>query len=212
MKIRAGKSDDSGSSRPGTDAAGKSTKKRELSDGLRQDQQLIDRCLSGEVAAWEDLYSRCQGPLLLLIKGMLRPANTELIDEISARVWYALVANDGAILARFDPTLGNRLTTFMRAVARDEARRYFRAEVRRKERETIAARQKATDAGSADSVPHFLVEDFLITLSPGDRSFCLEHVLSPSSQDSGIPATQAGGWKQTRRIYEGLLAFLGREA
>ena len=39
----------------------------------------------------------CHGPLLALIKGMLHSADANLIDEIAARVWYALVANDGAL-------------------------------------------------------------------------------------------------------------------
>ena len=211
MKTRAGESDDTGSSCPGTDAVGKSVNNRDPRDGPRQDQQLIERCLTGDVAAWEDLYSRCHAPLLSLIKGMLSSADANLIDEIAARVWYALVANDGALLTRFDPTRGNRLITFMRAIARDEATRYFRAEIRRRERETIAMRQKSKGAKSEAPVPHFMVEEFLTTLSPGDRSLCLQHVLAAPHQDGGIPSSRPAGRKQTRRLYRKLLAFLRRE-
>ena len=211
VKIRAGESDDTGILRPGSDAAGKSVKNRDPRDGPRQDQQLVERCLAGDVAAWEDLYAQCQGPLLALIRGMLHSADANLVDEIAARVWYALVANDGALLTRFDSTRGNRLITFLRAIARDEGKRYFRAEVRRREREEIATRQKAVEAESEATVPHFLVEEFLTTLSPGDRSFCLEHVLAAPTQDGGLPATRPAGWQQTRRLYKKLLAFLGRD-
>lgn len=211
MKIRAGKSDDVGALRPGSDAVGKSVKNPDPRDGPRQDQQLIERCLAGNVPAWEDLYAQCHGPLLALIKGMLHSADANLIDEIAARVWYTLVANDGALLTRFDPARGNRLVTFLRAIARDEAKRYFRAEVRRRERETIATRQKSAEAESESHVPHFLMEEFLTTLSPGDRSFCLEHVLATPPQDGGAPASRPAGWQQTRRLYKKLLAFLGRE-
>jgi DNA-directed RNA polymerase specialized sigma24 family protein len=210
VKTRAGKSDDMGNSRPRSDTVGKSMKSREPRDGPRHDQQLVERCLAGDVAAWEDIYAQCQDPLLALIKGMLRTPDASLIDEIAARVWYALVANDGAILTRFDPSRGNRLITFMRAIARDEAKRYFRAEVRRRERETIATRRKSAEAESGAPIPHFLVDEFLTTLSPGDRSFCLEHVLS-APQDVGIPTSRPAGWQQTRRLYKKLLAFLGRE-
>ena len=211
MKIRDGKSDETGTLRPGSDAVGKTAKNRDPRDGPRQDQQLVERCLAGDVGAWEELYSQCHGPLLALIKGMLRSPDANLIDEIAARVWYALVANDGALLTRFDPARGSRLITFMRAIARDEAKRYFRAEVRRKERETVATRRKAVEAESEANVPHFLVEEFLTTLSPGDRSFCLEHVLATPTQDGAIPASHPAGWQQTRRLYKRLLAFLGRE-
>ena len=212
MRIRAGKPDEKETLRPGSDAAGKSVNDRDPIDGPRQDQQLIERCLAGNVAAWEELYAQCHGPLLALIRGMLCSADANLIDEIAARVWYALVANDGALLTRFDPTRGNRLVTFLRAIARDEAKRYFRAEVRRRERETIATRQKSADAESDSLMPHFLMEEFLTTLSPIDRSFCVEHVLAAPHRDGDIPISRPAGWQQTRRLYKKLLTFLGREA
>jgi len=211
VKTRAGKSDDEGSLRPGSDVAGKSVENHDPRDGPHQDQELVQRCLTGDVAAWENLYAQCHGPLLALVKGLLCSADAELVDEIAARVWYALVANDGALLLRFDPTRGTRLVTFLRAIARDEATRHFRTEVRRKERETVAARQKSADMES-EAVPHFLMEEFLTTLSPGDRSFCLEHVLAPAPQDGVLPASRRPAvWQQTRRLYKKLQAFLGRE-
>ncbi|MFC2176652.1 RNA polymerase sigma factor, partial [Bacteroidota bacterium] len=200
-----------GTLRPGSDAAGKSVKNRDPSDGPGQDQQLIERCLAGNVAAWEDLYAQCHGPLLALIKGMLHSADVNLIDEIAARVWYALVANDGALLRRFDPGRGTRLITFLRAIARDEAKRYFRSEVRRQKREEIATRRKSAHTGPEAHVPDFLVEEFLATLSPTERSYCLQHVLAAPNQDGGIPTSRPAGWQQTHRLYKKLLAFLGRE-
>lgn len=211
MEDRACESDDTGGLRPGSDIVGKGVKDQDRRDGPRQDQQLVERCLTGDVAAWEELYAQCHAPLLALIRGMLRSADSNLIDEIAARVWYVLVANDGALLTRFDPTRGNRLITFMRAIARDEATRYFRTEIRRRERETIATRQRSIEAKSEDPVPHFLVDEFLTTLSPGDRSFCLQHVLATSAQDGGIPTARPASWQQTRRLYRKLLVFLGRE-
>ena len=67
---------------------------------------LAKRCLSGEVAAWEELYAQCHEPLLVSIRIMLGPqsADATLVDEIAARVWYALVANDGELLSRYKPS------------------------------------------------------------------------------------------------------------
>jgi DNA-directed RNA polymerase specialized sigma24 family protein len=171
---------------------------------------LAERCLAGEVAAWEDLYAQCHAPLIALIKGMLRAADTNLVDEIAARVWYALVANDGALLTRFDPSRGNRLITFMRAIARDEAKRYFRSEIRRRERETIATRERSIASKPDGPSPHVLVEEFLTTLSPGDRSFCLQHVLAAPQQDGSSSTPPPAGWQQTNRLYKKLLSFLER--
>ncbi len=146
-----------------------------------------------------------------LVKGMLHSGDANLIDEIAARVWYVLVANDGALLTRFDPSRGNRLITFMRAIARDEAKRYFRTEARRREREEAATREKAAAAIPDGPTPQVLVEEFLTTLSPADRSFCLQHVLTASPQERGQLTSQPAGWQQTHRLYKKLLAFLGRE-
>ena len=50
----------------------------------------------------------------------------ELVDEITARVWYALVADDGKLLERYDPSRGARLITFLRALTKGVASGYFR--------------------------------------------------------------------------------------
>ncbi len=74
---------------------------------LQADRQLVDRCLAGEVAAWEEFYAQCHKPLGTAIRIMLgRPHDPNLVAEIAARVWYALVAKDGELLARYSPAYG----------------------------------------------------------------------------------------------------------
>ena len=53
-----------------------------------------------------------------------------LVDEIGARVWYALVKNDFALLARFDVRRGCRLQSFVCLLAKAEARLVMRSERR----------------------------------------------------------------------------------
>ena len=71
---------------------------------------IADRCLAAELAAWEELYAKCQGPLCTAIRDILprkySSSDPNLVDEIAARIWYTLVKNDGEILAK--------LTTFIR--------------------------------------------------------------------------------------------------
>ncbi len=81
------------------------------------DQRLAKRCVKGEVLAWEELYGRFHDPLCTAIRGMLGSGGADLsrIDEIAARVWYALVRDDGELLNRFDPARHTRLTGFLTA-------------------------------------------------------------------------------------------------
>ena len=105
--------------------------------GAQADRALIDRCIAGEVAAWEDIYRQCHDPLCGSIKALLGPGfhDPNLVDDIAARVWYALVKNDGELLDRFDPCRDLRLGVFFRGLARVELMQHFRAERRRITRE-----------------------------------------------------------------------------
>src|SRR5271165_2360258 len=108
---------------------------------VQHDRQLAERCLAGEVAAWEEFYGRFHGPLCAAVSGMLGPGGSDLsrVDEIAARVWYALVRNDGELLNRFDPARHARLGAFLRGLARIEVMQYFRAEYRRRAQEAACA-------------------------------------------------------------------------
>ena len=94
------------------------------------DRQLIDLALAGDATAWEGLYQQCHRPLITAIRGMLRgrAVDTNLVDELAARVWYAVVREQGELLTRFDPARGCRLTTYLATIAKDEAGRLFRSE------------------------------------------------------------------------------------
>ena len=112
--------------------------------GVEEDRELIGRCLAGEVKAWEELYCRSHPALLSSVKVLLGGGGCDLnlVDEITAGVWYALIENDGRLLARYDPRRGARLITFLRTVAKTEVCRHFRREGRRQRREQIALRAR----------------------------------------------------------------------
>ena len=50
--------------------------------GIRADALLAQRCLAGEVAAWEQLYRQCHEPLLASIRVMLgrQSSDVSLVD------------------------------------------------------------------------------------------------------------------------------------
>jgi len=177
---------------------------------LRADAILAKRCVAGEVAAWEELYAQCHDRLCLSIKLMLGRLSSDpsLVDEIAARVWYALVANDGELLARYNPKRKARLITFMRTLAKGEISRHFRAELRRRERELVALRERPQHQGAESGQPTSSLSEFLGTLSPGERGFCNEHLLAEGSDAGAVAYSSANIWQLTRRVYQKLARFL----
>ncbi|MEN6457941.1 MAG: hypothetical protein ABFC63_03360 [Thermoguttaceae bacterium] len=191
-------------------AASSDVRPRDDACGPAADYQLASRCVAGEVAAWEQLYTQCHDPLCLSITAMLgrRGGDRDLVDEIAARVWYRLVDNDGELLARYSPTRGARLTTFMRALARDEMCRHFRATVRRRNRESIAVQsRRRNENGSADILRSDL-NSFLTTLTPQEHAFCCE-VLMGEPCLSGISRARTNAWQLTHRVYQKFRRFFG---
>jgi hypothetical protein len=179
--------------------------------GARADAMLVERCVAGEVAAWEQLYAQCHNPLLVSIEIMLGRVSSDsnLVDEIGARVWYALVANDGELLTRYNPNRGARLGTFLRALAKDEIARHFRAEVRRRKRELSALRERPQHQGRDPDYPVNSLGEFLGTLTPHERAFCSDHLLAETSAATNEkPCAAANVWQLSHRIYRKLVKFL----
>ena len=124
--------------------------------------------------AWEELHLQCHdnlvGTICCLLRG--RSNDTNLADEIAARVWYALVEKDGELLLRYDPECGARLITFMRAIARDIMCRHFRSERRRSIRECEASREHPGHLSAQIDQVDISLEEFLARGSrPENGSF-----------------------------------------
>lgn len=184
---------------------------------IKQEKKLVDRCVRGEVAAWEELYETHHPSLLRSISGLLgtKGSDHDLVDELAAQVWYSLVDGDGKLLGRFCPKRGARLNTFIRAVARDVTSRYFRTEQRRRARELHAAQ---TASGGIDHGEDFddSLSEFLGTLSENEREFTEAYLLSPRDKsnhgaESGSRPSRSDAsiWQFTRRIRIKLGKFFG---
>jgi hypothetical protein len=172
------------------------------------DRQLAKRCLAGEVSAWEDLYGRFHEPLCRAIAGMLGAGGSDAsrVDEIAARVWYALVRNDGELLDRFDPARHTRLGGFLRGLARIEIMQYFRTEYRRKNQEAACVLHAGSSAGFSDWQVNAMIEDFATTLTVGEQEFLEEHLLN-QPEDGEQRWSDATVWQRCHRIREKLKAF-----
>ena len=112
--------------------------------------------------------------------GSMSDAN--LVDEIAARVWYSLVANDGKLLKHYTPARKASLITFMRAVARDKIKRHVRSEVRRRQREAAALWRKSGRRDNAHESISDSINDFLATLTPREQEFCHEFLFRPQKE------------------------------
>lgn len=179
---------------------------------LRADKLLANRCLAGEVDAWEELYNQCHDALLVSIRIMLgqQSADANLVDEIAARVWYALVAKDGELLSRYKPRRGARLITYMRALAKGEIVRYIRSEVRRRNRELTALREMPQHTGQEGAQPVNALGEFLGTLTPHERVFCNDYLLTMPTGAMEKAYSKANIWQLNHRIRRKLLRFMGQ--
>jgi DNA-directed RNA polymerase specialized sigma24 family protein len=172
------------------------------------DLYTIARCINGEEDAWESLFHRYQPRLLAIIKGYLGP-RSEVGDldaeEIAASIWYSLVVKDSARLRRYDPTRGAKLLTYLAALARREIwKRYRRAQCRQS-RESSVARVDATPGD--DARWGLLLQEFLETLTPRERQFCL-NCLMAIEQGSEPPVVSAcNAWQLRSRVMRKLRCF-----
>jgi hypothetical protein len=166
-----------------------------------EDRALIDRCLAGDSHAWELLYHSFHHRLLVAIRVMLPRVNSDpnLVEEIAARVWYAVVTNDGELLGRFDPERDCRLSTMLSVVAKSEIGSLYRTERRRHHREAVASRPDSQFAPDSQTWLAAELGEFMDTLTRGEKAFCADVLLSLHHQ-SRASYTETNRWKLTSRI------------
>ena len=182
----------------------------QIAPGIRRDRKLIDQCLAGEPTAWSQLYQACHEPLLVAIRAFLRDAaaDTNLVDEIAARVWYAVVRHEGELLSRFDVARGCRLTTFLSVLGKSEARQYFRAERRRRSREELASRREGESHSAVLLIAGSTEEEFVGTLTPSERLYYESVLLAPAREPSDDRYSRENDWQLRRRVRKKMSQFL----
>jgi DNA-directed RNA polymerase specialized sigma24 family protein len=183
---------------------------------LRADTRLVKRCVAGEVSAWEELYTQCHEPLLFSIKVMLRPGNADpnLVDELAARVWYALIKDDAKLLSKYDSRRGALLITFLMSVAKSELTHHFRTEKRREKRERIALTGKLAHHSNDEVQTAASLAEFLPALTSREREYYDDHLLGhPGNGDCSAAGSfsLSNARQLEHRIRGKLLRFLGYE-
>ncbi|OHB66336.1 MAG: hypothetical protein A2V70_10060 [Planctomycetes bacterium RBG_13_63_9] len=178
----------------------------------RADQRLVEQCLAGDERAWEQLYRQHHRRLLEAIKLLLGPeaADVHLVDEIAARVWYALLRDDGQLLARYDAERDSRLQAFLMGLARIEIMRHARSERRRKSREFTGGRRSLEQRRISHWQVSIMMNEFASTLTPREQDFMEKYLLSsPDTEEGEEPAdlSLSNIWQQRHRIRSKLKAF-----
>jgi DNA-directed RNA polymerase specialized sigma24 family protein len=176
---------------------------------VAEDRLVVDRCVAGEAGAWDELYQRQHDGLCESIKSMFgaRRGDPEVIEEIAARVWFRIVTHDAALLDRFDPGRGCRLSTFLAAVAKREVAEFVRSERRRRRREYVACRPEMQAGELWEPWPTADWPGFVESLTPRERQFLVEDLLSPGDL-SAQRMTAVNRWQLSRRIRGKLCRFL----
>ena len=180
---------------------------------MQHDAQLVERCLTGDELAWQQMYAE-QHPLLLAQVNRLLFAdveNADIAEEVAARVWQRLLEQDCRDLARFDVERACRLSTYLGAMAANEVLQFLRAERRLQARSIKAGQIRLRQKSRTEIDLMAPIHDFLTTLSPRERDYCRKYLLAWTTSTSPCPLSAANVWQLRHRIKRKLLAFLEQE-
>jgi DNA-directed RNA polymerase specialized sigma24 family protein len=191
---------------PGADQQDNPAKKRGAArDTAQKDQRIVDGCLNGDERAWERLYRRCHPRLRKAIELLLGSESTDanLIEEIAARVWYALLRDDCRLLTTYDTERDSTLDVFLMGLARIEILRYLRSERRRHSHELVRGRKSLEEDRVSDWQMATMLDEFSSSLTPGEREFMERFLTSPAEAqtDEDVEDLSACNiWQRRHRI------------
>lgn len=169
------------------------------------DQHLVQRCLANEQEGWEQLYRQCHPRLVVRIGFLLGPEgnNNDLVDEIAARVWYALVRDGGRLLIRFDPERHSLLDGYLMGLARIEILRHARAERRRRSVEFQGGCQLLAETRIPDWEALAMLREFASVLTPGEQEFLHRSLRAREGKEGDahpLGLSAASTWQRRHRI------------
>jgi DNA-directed RNA polymerase specialized sigma24 family protein len=177
---------------------------------VHEDRELVERCIAGEVAAWETLYHRHHDGLLTAIRATLgrRFADPNLVDEIAARVWYALVVRDAELLSRFAEDRGCRLSTYLAAIAKRQAASLLRRERRRRRRERLASQAAPRPGAGDDGTASAELDELVRQLTPREREFFDGQLTATAGTEGAEDYSEANRWQLRSRIHRKLMKLI----
>ncbi len=153
------------------------------------ESSLVARCLLADQSAWYELYDVYSPKLCRVVGLALGPKGNDpdIVEEIVARVWSALVGDGARLLGAYAPDRSVPLDRYLAGIARCYVRRHVRAETQRRRHDRQCAVRMRVQLRPA--VPGLdwgvLLNDFGATLNPSELDFLESYLLSPSKGGNG---------------------------
>ena len=186
-----------------------SVNRKLASAAVLADEQLVVRCLRNERTAWAELFELCHSRIVTRVCSVLRraPGTLDAAEEVAAKVWLAVVVDEGRLLRRFDAGNGTRVATYLSGIAGKETLKFLRSSRRRKHREAEYGKAAARRT-STTPVALLELKEFLSLLTPAEHHVCLSDLKATNKPS----AERNKNFAATRRSVRSKLAdFLRSE-
>jgi DNA-directed RNA polymerase specialized sigma24 family protein len=169
-----------------------------------EEERLVAQCLQGQDTAWETLFHLYHPRLVNIIKALIHnEGGMEQAEEIAARVWGSLCAEEYVRLRRYTPGSGC-LLSYLASMARRQIWRMKRTETSRHSRECNVARRE----GAWDDIGgEVAIQEFLATLTRREREFCLSELLNQARPASRSSISRANNWQLRCRVLKKFRRF-----
>lgn len=174
--------------------------------------RIIEKCLTGDGTAWQELYSRYRPSLLNSIHKKLggKANNADLVEEIAARVWFSLVWRDYQRLRVYEKRRAG-FKTYLASLARQQIQLYYRERQRQSKREVPLSGSDHRCRDDAIWPPAAAQEEFIAILSHREKQYFEQHLLANAAEAESTFLSSANRWKLRQRILAKLKAFLERD-
>jgi DNA-directed RNA polymerase specialized sigma24 family protein len=178
------------------------------------DRDLRQRCLGNDPAAWQELFRRQQTRLGGIIARLLqgRVVDENVVDEIRAKVWHALIEHEYGQLRVYEPDRAS-LDTYFGLLAYRQVVLWVRSNRCRHAHEATLPPEEPVDPRAVDGLTEAYLRECLEILgpdllSPKERKVFDEFLMRVPDGRTRCTLSDANVWKLTQRVRAKLLALL----
>lgn len=167
------------------------------------DQQLVERCLKGNAAAWTTLRRRHRAALAVFLRRMLGGEKDagRRAEELAEEVLESLLVPGMERLRRFQPTRAP-FPAYLRALALQAVQLDYRKNRRRAIVERELGERDLAHAEDDDAALALLREEFVSSLPPGEQKFCRQELLGEVDPAGAAEYSTAQWYKMRQRIFK----------
>ncbi len=154
---------------------------RRCCDCASAECQLLGRCVAGDQVAWEELFAAHTPYLANLVRFFLgrHKHDDNVVEELVARVWHAVVDHDARVLRRYDPDLSSSVGRYFAGVACRVVRSHLRVEHLRRTRTVPCGCRAGVECWDSGLEVGLLLNEFAAMLNAKEAAFLEEYLLAP---------------------------------